>query len=109
VTDERQGKAYDIGAEYGRAAGTWVFDGNTDRATYELVLKGIEDCDPEVMDMQPEPLSGEWAGQSIPELSERFDLDLEDDDVATAFECGYSDGYWNEVEATARGYLKVFE
>lgn len=35
------------------------------------------------------PLSGEWAGESIPELSERYDLDLYDDYFASAFEDGF--------------------
>ena len=36
------------------------------------------------------PLSGEWAGESIPELSDRFGVDLWDDDNATQFEEGFS-------------------
>lgn len=35
------------------------------------------------------PLSGEWAGESIPELSERYDLDLFDDELALQFEAGF--------------------
>lgn len=51
-----------IGRENGRAAASWVFDGNTSRATYAKVLKGILDGDPEVMDAYREPsLSGEYA------------------------------------------------
>jgi hypothetical protein len=35
------------------------------------------------------PLSGEWAGESIPELSDRFGVDLWDEDLADAFEAGF--------------------
>ena len=40
------------------------------------------------------PLSGEWSGESVPELSERYDMDLFDDYYATAFE----DGFFATVE-----------
>lgn len=35
------------------------------------------------------PLSGEWAGESIPEIGERYDLDLFDSELADAFEEGF--------------------
>ena len=35
------------------------------------------------------PLSGEWAGESIPEISERYDIDLFDSDLADQFEIGF--------------------
>ena len=36
------------------------------------------------------PLSGEWSGESIPELSDRFGIDLWDADIADAFEEGFA-------------------
>lgn len=93
--------AYEIGFDAGKARGSWVIDGNTDSGTARAILRGIEDGDPEVMDMQPAPLSGEWAGESIPELSDLFGIDLGDDDNATDFETGYGEGYWAEVERSA--------
>ena len=36
------------------------------------------------------PLSGEWAGESIPELSSTYNVDLADSWLADQFE----DGYW---------------
>ena len=35
------------------------------------------------------PLSGEWAGESMTELSADYSLDLFDDDIATLFEEGF--------------------
>ena len=35
------------------------------------------------------PLSGEWAGESIPEISERYDIDLFDTELQNAFERGF--------------------
>ncbi len=98
----KQKKAYKAGYEHGSNAGSWVIDGNTSRDSATRILKGIEDGDPEIMDMQPSPLSGEWAGESISELSAQYGVDLSDDDKASDFEQGFSDGYWNEVERTAR-------
>ncbi len=43
------------------------------------------------------PLSGAWAGESIPELSARYGLDLWDDIVADCFEDGF---YVSAGEAT---------
>lgn len=34
-------------------------------------------------------LSGQWAGESMLEIGERYDLDLTDDELATAFEDGF--------------------
>ncbi len=95
------------GTERGKAAGAWVLDGNSPVETARLILQGIEDADPEIMDMQPAPLSGEWAGESIPELSAEYGIDLEDPEIADAFETGYSEGYWAEVESSARAMLDV--
>lgn len=46
------------GYEDGKAAGSWVFDGNTTRHTYATVLQGIEDGDPLILDMLPQPPAG---------------------------------------------------
>ncbi len=35
------------------------------------------------------PLSGEWAGESMPEIGERYGIDLSDSDNADDFEAGY--------------------
>ncbi len=38
------------------------------------------------------PLSGEWAGESIPELSHTYGYDLGDSDIADSFEAGFYAG-----------------
>jgi hypothetical protein len=93
--------AYKAGYERGEASGSWVIDGNTTETTAQRILKGINEGDPEVMDMQPAPLSGEWAGESIPALSDLYGLDLFDDEVATEFEDGFTEGFWSVVESDA--------
>ncbi len=91
------------GKDAGHAAGTWVFDGNTPDEAYARILKGIEDCDPEVMDMQPSPLSGEWAGDPTPDSLGK-EWGLEGDTLSEAcdiFEQAYSEAFWAEVERVA--------
>ncbi len=35
------------------------------------------------------PLSGEWAGESITEIGERYNIDLFDSELADSFEVGF--------------------
>jgi hypothetical protein len=51
----------EMGADYGKSRGSWVIDGNTETATVRKILDGYDDGDPEIMDMCPSPLSGEFA------------------------------------------------
>lgn len=94
------------GYEYGRAKGSWVFDGNTDKDTYRRILEGFNIGDPEILDMCPYPLSGEWAGESIPELSQEFGIDLSDPFNADEFEDGFTRGFWDEVTITAQARIE---
>jgi hypothetical protein len=96
--------AYKAGYEKGQAAASWLLDSNI-QETIRKVFKGFEDGDPEIMDTQPSPLSGEWAGESIPELSERYGVDLQDDEKADQFEQGFADGYWDECHRLAKAIL----
>lgn len=87
-----------IARERGTAAGSWIVDGNTTAETARAILAGYDNGDPAVMDMAPAPLSGEWAGESIPEI---FGLavgeEWPDDDTLTEFEVEFSDAFWGEV------------
>jgi hypothetical protein len=98
------------GYEAGKAAGSWVIDGNTPEETARYILQGIEDGDPAVMDSLPSsPLSGEWADAPLPrDILEGFDMDEDDDaadDLLTAYEDGFSRGVMDEVERSARAAL----
>ncbi len=42
-----------------------------------------------LMGYRDAPLSGEWGGESIPEIGERYDLDLFDSELADQFEIGF--------------------
>jgi hypothetical protein len=97
-------KAKAIGAEHGKNAATWRFDGNTGQAEYLFVLKGIEEGDPLVMDTSF--LSGEWAGTyDMAELANDLGVSQDSPDfdaLCIAYQDAASDGYWDEVERVAR-------
>lgn len=121
-------RATGLGLDRGRAAGSWVVDGNTPEATVRAILQGLADGDPQTMDMQPSPLSGEWAdeptmadvvgeitgddvcrncGEAV--MFHDYDLSCPDDylspELLDAFELGFGDGFWEEVERSCRAML----
>jgi hypothetical protein len=113
--EEIMSEARDMGRAHGQAAASWYFDGNTTDETYRLVLQGIEDGDPEVLDSFPSaPLSGEWADDPTPQtLAEDLGLDNEDDDEAAVLDdacSAYEDAFYQsvheEIERMAREHLE---
>jgi len=103
--DQLQKDAYDAG----KGAGSWVFDGNSSPEYCAFVLKGYVDGDPEVMDMCPSPLSGEWADSPTPTpqtLQNDYDVSHEDiDEACDRYEQAFQLGYWDEVCRYARHQL----
>lgn len=108
--------ARERGAKAGHAAATWALDGNTSDATYRALVAGWEDGDPAVLNQYDwSPLSGQWAGESIPELlgdllSElgdgREDADLDNvEQVQDAYESAALDAYWDELTRVARFHI----
>lgn len=93
-----------IAAEHGKAAASWAFDGNTDRATYEAARKGIDEGDPEVMDSFRVPdLSGEYAGEyDEQDLARDLDIPVDEydtiDEASTEYLNSVNAAYWAEVE-----------
>lgn len=111
---ERDGllvQAYDIGAEHGRNAASWYFDGNTERSTYARVLKMLDDGDPEVYDTFPMPgLSGEWA-DSYTWVHLASDLEIDEDDpdmdeICAVYEDGFGVAVADDIERAAREALR---
>ena len=105
-TDKTQ-TAERMGAEHGRAAASWYFNGNTSDETYRLILAGLEAGDPEILDSLPSsPLSGEWAGDPTPlSVLAELGVDATDeaaDDLLTAYELAFSFAVVDEVERAAR-------
>lgn len=94
-----------LGAEHGRNAATWRFDGNTTDETYRATLKGIEDGDPAVMGTEPAFATG-------CEVIGALGLDYDSQHSARVVEIydAYTDAasaaYWWEVVRAGRVYLQ---
>jgi hypothetical protein len=106
--------AVELGATHGRNAGSWVIDGNTSSEEARRLLAGIEDGDPEVTELQPSALSGEWADGLTPRTlleelginwTEREDPDHVAGDLCDVYELAYGEAFWAEVERSARAIL----
>lgn len=111
-------EARELGAEHGKAAGSWVFDGNTDEATLRECLRMDEEGDPEFDDHwgSLDPLSGEWADGLTPEtLFDELDIEREGceeslsewvrEEIETAYEEGFRDAHRDEVLRSASAAL----
>lgn len=108
--DEVLERAEQAGYEAGKAAGSWLLDGNSTEDAARRLLDGIEDGDPAIMDALPcLPFSGEWAdGLLSRDLLAEYDLDEEHDaadDVLRAFENAYLRGVVDEAVRSARALL----
>lgn len=97
--------AHDGGSRHGSNAASWI---DLDEHSAAIILQGWEDGDPETMDLQPAPLSGEWAGQSIAEVSADLDVwadDLHNPELADAYEQAFGDAFWNTLLGRCRYYV----
>lgn len=105
-----------VGTEHGKAAGSWVIDGNTSAERAQSIVDGYDAGDPAITDMQPSPLSGEWADgvtedDVITEIADRAQVNLNTidadtrEELITAFEDSYSEGFWAEVLRAAKALL----
>ena len=65
----------------------------------QKILDGIDDGDPEIMDLCPNPLSGEWAGESLKEIFGRSPTRSMMDN----YENGYRDGFFSSLASCAMG------
>lgn len=92
---DRLTRAYNLAQHRGAAAGDAMFDGNSTPVQAVALIDGYNDGDPAVMDLMPACLSGEWAGESIPEL---FDLPIgaphPSDDELAEYENYFQQAYW---------------
>lgn len=102
--------AYDMGYAHGRARASWVWDGNTTDETYMTFLHLYNEGDLPDDYLCPDPLSGEWAGESILEiLGDTFPQLREDDadvdywhgDIPDAYEDGFREGWYVYLCETA--------
>lgn len=110
-TTKLSNQAFELGRERGKSAGSWMIDGDTSPEQAAQICQGYEDGDPEIMDMEPAPLSGEWADSPTPDsLADELELPedargTELDQLCTDYELGYSEGFWSEVIRSAHALL----
>jgi hypothetical protein len=105
-------RAAQLGDEHGKAQGSWAIDGNTSKEHCENIIRGYDDGDPEVSDMCPSPLSGEWADSMTPTALMRAcgvepdDREWADTDVSgslcDAYESAFTGAWWETVLKAAR-------
>lgn len=108
------GRAKEMGAAAGRNAASWVFDGNTDEATYKRFLDLHEAGDPLIDEYAPRSgwLSGEDADAPTPQVlmddlhvdmeGDEIDLDPLRDELCEVYETAADEAYWAELERAAR-------
>jgi hypothetical protein len=108
--DELLNRAEELGIEHGRNAGSWIIDGNTSAETARAIIKGYDDGDSVIMDIEPSPLSGEWGDD--PTVSSvlsalGFDIDAHEgkDGLLDQYEVGFGIGFWDEVIRSANAIL----
>lgn len=98
-----------FGVERGKHSGSWVLNGTSSLETAQRILDGYENGDPEIMDLEGSPLSGEWVdGLRAEDVYAAANVVVSDDDTTDysdlldAFEQGFTEGFWDEVTRLAR-------
>jgi hypothetical protein len=104
-----EARVWEVAQAHGKKAAGWVTDGNTSRETYQRLLKGIEEGDPEVLDAYNTPnLSGEWAdGYTEADLLEdagyvRRDGYVLRDELCDQYNSDAAQAFWDEVLRVCR-------
>lgn len=100
------------GTAAGKAAATWLIDGNSTPEDVRRMLIGWDEGDP-AAPSAPCPLSGEWADE--PTLRDWVECETdadpdslepeELDELASAFEDAYAEAWQLEAERSARAFL----
>jgi hypothetical protein len=99
----------------GQKAAEWLLDGNSSFADAYRLFRGIEDGDPEVIDTFPSPLSGEHAGESLPEIMDRFvSCDFNDlssdirDEMCERYEKEFHDAFMTAARDEALEFMDQY-
>lgn len=99
------------GLSDGKAAGSWVIDGNTSEEAAASILRGIEEGDPAVLDALPlfPRVSGEWADdETWHDILEQEGCEGSDDDRQDLFDLyclAFATGATDEMVTSARAVL----
>lgn len=99
-----------LGYAHGQARASWMWDGNTTDETYRTFLRLYNEGDLPDDYLSPDPLSGEWAGESITEMlggefpqlrEDDADVDYWHGDIVDAYEDGFREGWYTYLCETA--------
>lgn len=101
-----------LGWQAGTDQASWVFESDTPQEVYAKVLKGIEECDPAILEAyEPPDLSGKWADSWGPEqLACELDTTTEAEDFPLSmdqFEDAALTAFWYEIERACRKHEEV--
>lgn len=90
----------------GKAAGSWVLDGNTSKERAREIWQGIEDGDSAILDSLPSLCLGEWADDpSWEDILSDEGIECDDDtadDLWGTYQDAWSEGMLAEVSRAAR-------
>lgn len=105
--DEIEETIRERGKSDGKAAGSWVIDGNTSPERAREIFEGIENGDPAILDELPELRLGEWADdpswdEILDDLEIECESDEEKDDLFRVYQDAWSEGMSDEVQRAAR-------
>lgn len=101
-------EAANLGRDAGKAAASWMFDGNTPEDAYRAVLRGIDDGDPAILDAHPAPGLSADGGYTEAGLACDLGLDGEDQlppNTVTAYLDAAAETFWHEIERLACEHL----
>lgn len=103
--------ATELGATDGRAAATWVFDGNTSDETWTEARRALDEGDPAAWDAYSSPLSGEWADGLTPtalmeQLGVEDATDEATDEACTAYEQAHSEAWADEIDRAIAAHFE---
>jgi hypothetical protein len=88
----------------GKAAASWVFDGNTTKPTFLQALKWISDGDPQMETLEPRSLRGDYTDEQLLADAGWVPHDGTDlrDDLIAQYDQDTVAAFWHEVEKIAR-------
>jgi len=103
-------RAEKLGAAAGKQAGNSYFDGNTPRETYEIVLKGIDDGDPAVLDQLPSCIltdedAAEVYEDIVTDINREDSESVEENDLIEIYADAFNLAATREAERVARYQL----
>lgn len=103
-----------LGRRHGSVRGEWLIDANISKEGAKKIIDGHDRGDPEIMDLCPNPLSGEYEDdpsevlilEEIADLAAAEESDevvpVEDDNLLDIYEVHFAEGFWETVLQAAR-------